>query len=136
MTRLAEWLRVHMEAKGFSQAELCRRAGVSEGTLSATLTKGHIPKIEAVIRLAEALGGDGLEALYAAEIFRRGDEMPRLVPPGWEEPLTQVLVREFQKIPPIYREDVVEQIRVFARALARREAEVGVDVEAVQEAAV
>lgn len=56
-------LRTYRRDRGISQAELARRAGLKQSTISAYERGLAVPSREALIRLISALGADGPEDL-------------------------------------------------------------------------
>jgi putative molybdopterin biosynthesis protein len=67
---VAEKLREAREARGLTQAELAARAGVSRQAVSAIESGRHLPRVDAALALASALG----------------TEVARLFPPAAPEP--------------------------------------------------
>lgn len=48
-------IKEYREALGWSQEQLARKSGVSRSTIGGVETGAHMPTIEVVLRLAEAL---------------------------------------------------------------------------------
>ena len=55
MTRPATSLRLQMKERGLTQTALSHCAGVAAGSLNDILLRGHVPKVEILLRLAGAL---------------------------------------------------------------------------------
>ena len=122
-TPLAAWMRARIKERGLSQGALSARAGVGAGTLNAILTKGHVPKVETLFRLADALDTSHLDILLITGHLRRGDELPgaRTAPPDYEAERNMEwrLVEEFRRIPSELQPDALASIRTIARAEKR-----------------
>lgn len=56
MTTFSQALEAHLHARGWSQAELARRAGVKPQTVTHWLRNGHAPSSSALWRVVVALG--------------------------------------------------------------------------------
>lgn len=48
-------IREYREERGWSQSQLARKSGVGRSTISEAETGGHIPSLEAALRLARTL---------------------------------------------------------------------------------
>lgn len=76
-TRLGNYLRAKMEAKGLSQADLARAAELPEGTVSRYLHETvQQPKLATLIGLSEGLETPLLEIIQAAGFKVRYDADP------------------------------------------------------------
>ena len=122
-TPLAAWLRAQMKEHGLNQAALSARAGVAAGTLNEILLRAHMPKVETLFRLADALDTSHLDMLLITGHLRRGDELPgaRTAPPDHEAESNMEwrLVEEFRRIPRELQPDALAAIRTISRAEKR-----------------
>jgi transcriptional regulator with XRE-family HTH domain len=67
MDKFEEWLRVNMNVKGWSQADLARASGLTRQTISYYLSgASKKPDADALRLLASAFGLDEVDALRAA----------------------------------------------------------------------
>lgn len=121
MTKLAEWLRDELDRRRLTQLQAAIEAGVSQGTISDMLTKGHVPRIETLFRLADYFGIGRIEILRLAGHLRTGEELhaEKKRAGGVDEPWIQELVDEFRRVPDDWKAEVIAQVRMFVR-LARR----------------
>src|SRR5438477_11684342 len=78
-------VRQHRTAKGWSQAELARRAGISRAAVSAIEIDRLVPSVAAALALAATFGCT-VEALFGGETAASGE-------PEWAWPPTQAAGR-------------------------------------------
>ena len=121
MNELAKWLRGELERRGLTQLQAGVQAGVSQGTISDMLTKGHVPRIETLFRLADYFGLDRVEILRLAGHLRTGEELraEQAFNGSAEDYLVQTLVREFRRVPDPWKAEVVAQVQMFVRLASR-----------------
>jgi transcriptional regulator with XRE-family HTH domain len=121
MNELAKWLRGELERRGLTQLQAGVQAGVSQGTISDMLTKGHVPRIETLFRLADYFGMDRVQILRLAGHLRTGEELRAEQGPagGAEDHLVQQLVAEFRRVPDAWKAEVVAQVQMFVRLAGR-----------------
>jgi transcriptional regulator with XRE-family HTH domain len=74
VSTFAQWLEAQLAARGWSPAQLSRRSGIKQPSLSAYLNQGTIPSIESQVKLALALGVPSEEVQRAAH----SSELPSL----------------------------------------------------------
>ena len=119
MTDLADWLRDQMTARGYTQIQAAVHAGVSQGTLSGILQKDHIPRLEALFRLADHFGTDRTEILQLAGHLQRDDEPSGGRPQPAGDYLVEELLDAFHKVPEGWKEEVISQLEIFCRLAER-----------------
>ncbi len=108
-TPLAEWLIQTCEARGLSWAEASRRAGLSQGTISA-IVRGMKPGLETCKGLAGFLGAP-LE-----DVLRLAGHMTPIPSPAWPPELVG-LVREVESLPPPLRRAVIKAWRAVLEGI-------------------
>jgi transcriptional regulator with XRE-family HTH domain len=69
---LGKVLRAERERQGWSQEELCDRAGMDRTYLSGVERGARSPNLRAVVRIAEALGVPLSKLVLAAEAIKGG----------------------------------------------------------------
>jgi transcriptional regulator with XRE-family HTH domain len=96
-TRLGTYLNEQLEAQGMSQAELVRRSGVSQPTISNTLLYRNTPGYDTLLRIAEVMR---LDFWYLCEIAGL------VVPPSVKvfSPAINALIHRLNALPPVQRE--------------------------------
>ena len=123
MTPLSTWLRAQMKERGLNQTALTARAGIAAGTVNDILRKGHIPKIETLFRLADALEVSHIDIMLVTGHLRRGDTLPGVptAPPDHdaESNMEWRLIEEFRRIPRDLRPDALAAFQTIARLVKR-----------------
>lgn len=119
MGNFGDWLQKQLYDKGWRQAELARRASITDATLSRIMTGTRQVGPDVANSLARALGEP------PERVFREAGLLPSLPPPVEEE---RELVGILRALPASVRSTVV----VMVRSLAREQADV--DVPLVQAA--
>ena len=108
-----------MKERGLNQTALSERAGVAAGNLNDILTKGHMPKVETLFRLAGALDTSRLDILLIAGHLRRADMFPGAptAPPAHEAESNMAwqLLDEFRRIPPDLRPAALQSLSRLAK---------------------
>ena len=109
MSNLANWLRSEMDSRALSQTQLSARASVSQSIISEVLNKDHIPRVETLFHLADAL------AVSRERVLRPAGHLPD----GAEEPprdrYVEALLSEFRQVPEEWKPIVVEQVAQYRR---------------------
>lgn len=83
-----EWgraMRERREAAGLSQAELARRAGISEGTIKRIENAGHQPSRDTLLRLL-AVPELRLQEVQIPDVLGAGNVAPGFIPNCWIAP--------------------------------------------------
>jgi len=109
-TPLVTWLIQACETRGLSWAEASRRAGLSQGTISATV-RGKQPGLEICKGLA-AFFGVPLE-----DVLRMAGHMTPASSPAWPPELA-ALVREVEDLPPPLQRAVIRAWRAVLEGIA------------------
>ena len=78
-TELVEWLNDEVQARGWNYAELCRRAGVADSSLSLVMSERRRPTCDFCVKIAGALG------MRPERLLRIAGLLPPLAPPVQEE---------------------------------------------------
>lgn len=108
-TPLVAWLIQACETRGLSWAEASRRAGLSQGTISA-IVRGTQPGLEICKGLA-AFFGVPLE-----DVLRMAGHMTPAASPAWP-PEVVALVREVEGLPPPLRRAVIKAWRAVLEGI-------------------
>lgn len=124
MTTLSKWLRQKLNDRHLTLQEASTLAGVGKATLSEILTKGHVPQIDTLLRLADFFEVSHLEILMAAGAITSADRHAGAPQPG-QDPVDENLLEwrlldEFRCLPREWQEGAVEQIQ-WMRRLAKVE---------------
>jgi transcriptional regulator with XRE-family HTH domain len=101
---LTEWIESRQAAKGWTQAELARRAGISQGAISRVLSGSRGPGIDFCKAIAKAFGVPDSEVLHLAGFI---DNPPDNIP-GQDE-----MAYIYAHLPP----ERQEELRNYARYL-------------------
>jgi transcriptional regulator with XRE-family HTH domain len=114
-TALGRWLESELERRDLTQLTAAGQARIGVGTLGDIIRRGHVPKIETLLRLADFFDTP------AEKVLRLAADLP---PPGVEAPagdmaLIQELVEAFRQVPDEWKRDVLQQVQLFV-ALANR----------------
>jgi transcriptional regulator with XRE-family HTH domain len=116
MTELANWLKDQMQSRGLSQAQLAVYAGLAQATISDILSKGHIPRVETLFRLADYLDIDRVEMLHISGHVKRADQLPGAEAAGRDDDhLTWQLIQEFRRVPDEWKGEAIQQVAMFTR---------------------
>lgn len=119
MTLGAAWLQAQMKERGLTQTALSDRSGVALATINDILTKNHIPKIEILLKLADALDSSHLDILLITGHLRRADTLPGAPKPSQdhhdEDDLAWQLLDEFRKLPANLQPEAVAAVRTISR---------------------
>jgi transcriptional regulator with XRE-family HTH domain len=119
MTALARWLKRELELHGLTQQVAAVHAGVSVATLSDMLRRGHVPRLETLLRLADYFETPREEVLRLAARIPLDAEEAGKVAAGSQvaerDPRVQELVEEFGRLPEEWQEVVLEQVMTYAR---------------------
>lgn len=102
-TYFAYWLEDQLHARGWNQAELVRRSGMSSGTISRIITGGRNPGADAIANIAQALH------LPAEEVMRHAGLLP--MPPEVtldDRQMLDDLRRRIERLAPADRRYLVE----------------------------
>lgn len=107
MEKFSTWLLKQLEERGWSQAELARRAGLGNATLSRFITETHNPGPDACLAIARAL------KVPPVEVFRLAGILPAI---------DESRLREFEEVsemlaslPDSIRTQTMRAIRAIAR---------------------
>jgi transcriptional regulator with XRE-family HTH domain len=107
MEKFSTWLLQKIEERGWSQAELARRAGLGNATVNRFITETHNPGSDACLAIARAL------KVPPEEVFRIAGILPRF---------DETRVREFQEVSEMLAslpDPIRKQTMIAIRALAR-----------------
>jgi transcriptional regulator with XRE-family HTH domain len=120
MSELGLWLREQLDSRGLTQTEAAVYAGVGQATISDILSKGHIPKVETLFRLADYFDTSREQVLRAAGHLPPLSEteeaaVEEAMAAGDDETLVRALLREFRRLPDAWKPVAVEQVSVFRR---------------------
>lgn len=109
-----EWLDTELKQRGWSRADLARRAHVSQSTLSLIWSGERAPGPDFCRAVARALG-------YPQEyVFRKAGLLDDLPPPD-HDPEIQLALRLLSSLPPEERQEALEYIQFKARKARRRQ---------------
>lgn len=105
-----EWLKTELSERGWDQAELAQRSGISTTQISRLMNKARSPGPEACLGIARAF------RVPAEDVFRRAGLLPQLVAGNEQSQAIRDLGEMLRYLPP---EDV-EVIVALVRALYER----------------
>jgi transcriptional regulator with XRE-family HTH domain len=108
-TPLVDWLIQACETRGLSWAEASRRAGLSQGTISA-IVRGTQPGLEICKGLA------GFFGVPLEDVLRMAGHMTPVPAPPWPPELV-ALVREVEDLPPPVRRAVIRAWRAVLEGI-------------------
>ena len=129
MAKLGDWLRKELRERGLTQNQVAVYANVGQATISDVLTKGHVPKVETLFRLADFFGVSREQVLRLA-----GHLPPAPAEPGAEEDaLVEALLAEFRRVPDEWKPVAVQQIAQFRRLDELRPQVIGEEPEEEQD---
>lgn len=117
MSELATWLRRELQKRGLSQNRVAVYTGVGVATVNGILTKGHIPKVETLFRLADYF------ETSREQVLRLAGHLPPLSveaegavgPSDADEVLLRELIAEFRQLPDEWKPAAIEQVATFRR---------------------
>lgn len=104
MDDFSVWLLDELSRRGWTPAELARRAGLSTGTLSNILNGNRNPGPEVTLSIAKALGEP------ADKVFRLAGILPRL-PGSEDDQVIKEIMDILKNMPPEDRQDVLDYAR-------------------------
>jgi transcriptional regulator with XRE-family HTH domain len=112
-TALGRWLEAELESRNLTQLTAAGQARIGVGTLGDIIRRGHVPKIETLIRLADFFNTPREKVLRLAAGL----------PPGRKDPgedlddeaLVQELLEEFRKVPDEWKEVAIQQVEMFRK---------------------
>jgi transcriptional regulator with XRE-family HTH domain len=123
MTLLARWLDKQLQQRALTLRAAAAGSGVSIATLSTILHRGHIPKGDTLLRLADYLGAPRDQVLSLAaglpHATARAEPEAGAGPPLDDDFLIQELIAEFRQVPDEWKEEALAQVAFLAR-LAKR----------------
>ena len=116
MKNLSRWLRREIERRGLTQNAAAVHAGVAQGTLSAMLARGHVPKAETLLRLADYFETPREEVLRLAGHLpgRRADPGASEASAAVQDHLVRELLEEFRKVPDEWKEVAIAHVELVA----------------------
>ena len=104
MIDLVTWLIEETNARGWTNSELARRAGVRSSTISMMISGHNKPGNDLCVGLARALH------IPAEEIFRRAGLLPTLPAPA-DDPVLPELVSYCQRLTPPVRKEILAYVK-------------------------
>ena len=136
MKNLSRWLRREIERRGLTQNAAAVHAGVAQGTLSAILARGHVPKVETLLRLADYFETPREEVLRLAGHLppRPADPAAMETSPAAQDHLVRELLEEFRKVPDEWKEMAIAHVELVAQMAQRPPVRIIGDDPAEQEA--
>ncbi len=119
MNELGAWLRAELRRRGLTQNQAAVYAGVGQATISDMLTKGHVPKVETLFRLADYFQTSREQVLrLAGHLSPARDPQGASVTlelEGEDEALVRELLTEFRQVPDEWKAVAIEQVAQFRR---------------------
>ena len=101
-SEFGEWLEAELAKRGWSRRQLALRAGITPASVTNIVRTGAMPRMETIIKMAEAMGEDPAVVLRAAGI------VPTYVPETTDE---GNLLRIFRALPHHLRQAVMWMVR-------------------------
>lgn len=114
-TALSRWLQLEMKKHNLTQLTAAAETGVGVGTISDIIRRGHIPKIDTLIRLADHFGTPPEYVLRLAADLPPESSGAGPAPDPDDDYLIQELVDEFRKIPDDWKPEALAQVQMFVR---------------------
>lgn len=102
MTEFTHWLKIELSRRGWSQAELARRAGLSKSGVSYVLTGARIPGALTVAAIARALD------LPEDQVFEKAGLLSATI----ESPGANELLHLFTQLSLTDQEEIIEFVRL------------------------
>jgi transcriptional regulator with XRE-family HTH domain len=129
MGKLSNWLREELRERGLTQNQVAVYANVGQATISDMLTKGHVPKVETLFRLADFFG------VSREQVLRFAGHLPPAAaePEDKEDALIEALLAEFRRVPDEWKPVVVQQVAQFRRLDELRPRVIGEESEEEQD---
>jgi transcriptional regulator with XRE-family HTH domain len=129
MGNLSDWLRREIRERGLTQNQVAVYANVGQATISDMLTKGHLPKVETLFRLADFFG------VSREHVLRLAGHLPpaRVEHRDEEDALVQALLAEFRRVPDEWKPVAVQQVAQFRRLEQLRPRVIGEEPEEEQD---
>jgi transcriptional regulator with XRE-family HTH domain len=116
-TALGRWLEAELERRDLSQIAAAGQARVGVGTLGDIIRRGHVPKVETLLRLADFFGTPREKVLRLAAGLPPGRKDPG--DDEEDEALVQELLEEFRQVPDEWKEVAIQQVAIFRKLAAR-----------------
>ena len=125
MGNLSDWLRREIRERGLTQNQVAVYANVGQATISDMLTKGHLPKVETLFRLADFFGVSREHVLRLAGHLPPTPAEPR----DQDDALVEALLAEFRRVPDEWKPVAVQQVAQFRRLDELRPQVIGEELE-------
>jgi len=120
-TELSAWLQGQIKERRVNARQVAVHAGVGVATVSDILHRGHIPRIETLVRLADYFDAPREALLRIAAGLPAKPAAGRPGPPAQdEEYLIEELVEAFRQVPDEWKEDALAQMEMWARYAKRQ----------------
>lgn len=81
----SDWLMEQLQGKGWTQAELAKRSGLSRSAISLLLSSQRNPTAESCVAIARAFDLPPETVLMAADL------LPEIPPPGQDPTFTEIM---------------------------------------------
>lgn len=104
----ADWLRIKLRERGWSESELARRAGVSRSAINLITNEKTSPGYEVASGIADALG------LRREDVFRIAGLLPSL-PENSDKAVLEEAVEIIRQLPVNEQKDVLDYARMRLR---------------------
>ena len=114
-TKLSAWLRSQLQERNVKAYIVAANTGVGVATMSDILTKGHIPRIDTLIRLADYFHAPREAVLRIAA----GLPLAGRPSPQDDDYLIDELLEAFRHIPDEWKQDALAEVESWARHATR-----------------
>ena len=111
-TSLAAWLESQLKERDITYHTVAVNAGVGMATISDILNKGHIPRIDTLVRLADYFDTP------RETVLRIAAGRPSASPQD-DDYLIDELNEAFRQIPDEWKRDALAQVELWARLATR-----------------
>ncbi|MBI9042889.1 MAG: helix-turn-helix transcriptional regulator [Anaerolineaceae bacterium] len=110
--KFVEWIRKEIEIRGWTQAELARRSGLSSGSLNNIISGSRNPGIESCTAIAKAMRVKPDFVLKMAGLLPQSQDQP-------QNPRSMQLLNLFEELSEEHQAAFLELARTFHKAYTK-----------------
>jgi len=120
-TELSAWLKSQLKDRHVKAYSVAVHAGIGVATVSDILNKGHIPRIDTLVRLADYFHAPReIVLMIAAGVPLRPLTGLPAASPKDDDYLIDELVEAFRQIPDVWKQDALAEVKSWARLASRQ----------------